>query len=174
MAYLLGRYTSDLIQLTGKTTFLEIPRGKFKDFEVAIPPLPEQRGIVARIKECMERVEEIDRLRRETFLEASAVLPSVLNEVFETQASTAPLMTIGEVALETRYGTSQKCHSEPTGLPILRIPNVARGAVNFDDLKYCNLPGGDEESGSAMASAGSKNGNRHFLKECIAFACSTS
>jgi type I restriction enzyme, S subunit len=63
LAYLLGRYTSDLIQLAGKTTFLEIPRGKFRDFEVAIPPIQEQRRIVARVRECMERVEEIEVLR---------------------------------------------------------------------------------------------------------------
>jgi type I restriction enzyme S subunit len=55
LAYLLGYYTSDLIRLAGKTTFLEIPRGKLKDFEVIIPPLPEQRRIVARIKECQSR-----------------------------------------------------------------------------------------------------------------------
>lgn len=78
LAYLLGRYTSDLIQLAGKTTFLEIPRGKFKDFEVAIPPLPEQRRIVARIKECMERVEEIESLRQASMTERAYLAESLV------------------------------------------------------------------------------------------------
>jgi type I restriction enzyme S subunit len=78
LAYLLGRYTSDLIKLAGKTTFLEIPRGKFKDFEVAIPPLSEQRRIVARIKECMERVEEIDRLRQASAIERTYLSESLI------------------------------------------------------------------------------------------------
>lgn len=78
LAYLLGRYTSDLIQLAGKTTFLEIPRGKFKDFEVAIPPLPEQSRIVARIKECMERVEEIESLRQASFAERRYLAESLI------------------------------------------------------------------------------------------------
>lgn len=149
-----------------------ITKGKFEAIEVAIPPLPEQRRIVARIKECMERVEEIEGLRRETFQEASAVLPSVLNEVFASQANTAPLMTIADIAIETRYGTSQKCHSEPTGLPILRIPNVARGAVNFDDLKYCNLNAADTER--VRLSTGDllfvrTNGSRELVGRCAVF-----
>lgn len=82
LAYLLGRYTSDLIQLAGKTTFLEIPRGKFKDFEVAIPPLPEQRRIVVRIKECMERVEEIESNATTVARELDALFPALLNERF--------------------------------------------------------------------------------------------
>ena len=40
-----------------------ITKGKFEAIEVAIPSLPEQRRIIARIKECMERVEEIESLR---------------------------------------------------------------------------------------------------------------
>jgi type I restriction enzyme S subunit len=140
--------------------------------EVPLPPLPEQRRIVARIKECMERVEEIDGLRQETFREASAVLPSVLNEVFASQASIAPLMTIAEIAIETRYGTSQKCHTETTGMPILRIPNVARGAVNFDDLKYCTLIGADVKR--VRLSTGDllfvrTNGSRELVGRCAVF-----
>lgn len=172
LAYLLGRYTSDLTQLAGKTTFLEIPRGKFKDFKVAIPPLPEQRRIVARIKECMERVEEIEILRRESLQEAVSVLPSVLNDVFASQAYQAPLVTIGQVALETRYGTSQKCHGDQSGLAILRIPNVARGAVNLDDLKYCNLT--DKEAARICLEPGDllfvrTNGSRGLVGRCAVF-----
>lgn len=149
-----------------------ITKGKFEAIEVAIPALPEQRRIVARIKACMERVEEIDALRRVTFQEANAVLPSVLNEVFASQASIAPMMTVGEVAIETRYGTSQKCHAEPTGVPILRIPNVARGAVNFDDLKYCNLIGADADR--VCLSTGDllfvrTNGSRELVGRCAVF-----
>lgn len=149
-----------------------ITKGKFEAIEVAIPLLPEQRRIVARIKECMERVEEIDRLRRETIQEADAVLPSVLNEIFALQAGISPLMTIGKIAMETRYGTSQKCHTEPMGLAILRIPNVARGAVNLDDLKYCNLIDADAER--VRLSTGDllfvrTNGSRDLVGRCAVF-----
>jgi|GEM_PF-2205954 len=78
LAYLLGHHTSDLVQLAGKTTFLEIPRGKFKEFEVEVPSLLEQNRIVARVKECMERIEEIESLKiasrlQQQFLSASLI-----------------------------------------------------------------------------------------------------
>ncbi|KVE69760.1 restriction endonuclease subunit S [Burkholderia vietnamiensis] len=149
-----------------------ITKGKFEAIEVAIPPIPEQRSIVARIKECLERVDEIDGLRTEAAHEAEAVLPSVLNEVFSSQSASAPLQTIGDVTIETRYGTSQKCHTEPIGTPILRIPNVAQGAVNYDKLKYCEL--GQSDLDRISLQDGDllfvrTNGSRDLVGRCAVF-----
>lgn len=149
-----------------------ITKGKFEAIEVAIPPLPEQRLIVARIKECLQRVEEIEGLRALAIQEADAVLPSVLNEVFTSQASSAPSQTIADIALETRYGTSQKCHVEPMGLPILRIPNVAKGSVNFEGLKYSELGKPDAErvrldDGDLLFVR--TNGSRDLVGRCAVF-----
>jgi type I restriction enzyme S subunit len=109
LAYLLGRYTSDLIQLAGKTTFLEIPRGKFKDFEVAIPPLLEQRRMVARIKECMERVEEIEELKnssriQQQYLSASLIESELHPDLTGIEGWTA--RTVGELVTTVRNGRS--------------------------------------------------------------------
>ncbi|QDL39328.1 restriction endonuclease subunit S [Rhodoferax sediminis] len=166
---------SHLKQIEDATPYVTVKHLSAKSIrgiDFAYPDRAEQRRIVARIKQCMERVEEINGLRRETFQEASAVLPSVLNEVFASQVSIAPLMTISEIAMETRYGTSRKCHSEPKGLPILRIPNVARGAVNFDNLKYCNLIDADAER--VRLSTGDllfvrTNGSRELVGRCAVF-----
>jgi len=87
----------------------------------------------------MERVEEIERLRAKSIVEVAAALPSLLNETFNGLKTFSKPMTIDSAALETRYGTSQKCHVRGDGDPILRIPNVAGGFVNFNDLKYCLL-----------------------------------
>ncbi|AGW91767.1 hypothetical protein N234_17175 [Ralstonia pickettii DTP0602] len=157
---------------TPYVTVKHLSAKSIRGIDFTFPARDEQRRIVARIKACMERVEEIERLRRETFQEATAVLPSVLNEVFASQANIAPVMTIGEISTETRYGTSQKCHTEATGTPILRIPNVAQGAVNFDDLKYCNLTKADEDR--VRLSSGDllfvrTNGSRDLVGRCAVF-----
>jgi type I restriction enzyme S subunit len=104
------------------------------------PTVDEQQRIVTRINECMERVDEIQSLRKQSMVEAQAVLPAVLHEVFESLNGHTRTLSIGEVTEETRYGTSRKCHGEREGTAILRIPNVADGKVNFDELKYCNVP----------------------------------
>jgi len=166
---------SHLKQIEDTTPYVTVKHLSAKSIcgiDFSYPDLAEQNRIVARIKDCMVRVEEIDGLRREIFQEACAVLPSVLNEVFASQASIAAMMTIGEIAIETRYGTSQKCHTEPIGMPILRIPNVARGAVNFDALKYCDLSDADAER--VRLSTGDllfvrTNGSRDLVGRCAVF-----
>ena len=55
---------------------------KLSDVEVPVPPLPEQRRIVARIEELTERIDAARRLRAEAAKEAAAILPTALAEVF--------------------------------------------------------------------------------------------
>ena len=45
-------------------------------------------------------------------------------------------VSLGEIAFGFRYGTSVKCSYEPTGEPVLRIPNLDNGRINLKDLKY--------------------------------------
>ncbi len=139
LAYLLCRFTPEITDLAGSTTFKEISRRKLKSFRVPIPPLSEQRRIVARIKECMERIEEVEKLRTEALDETSAIFASGLSAMITVLGSKHPDLSIGELATETRYGTSRSCTPNGDGTPILRIPNVINGKVNFDNLKYCQL-----------------------------------
>ncbi|MQB19016.1 hypothetical protein DXT90_00045 [Agrobacterium tumefaciens] len=109
LAYLLAHHTRDLVQLAGKTTFLEIPRGKMKDFEVSIPPLPEQRRMVIRIKECMERVEEIEELKnssrnQQQYLSASLIESELHPDLTGIGGWTT--RTVGELVNTVRNGRS--------------------------------------------------------------------
>jgi type I restriction enzyme S subunit len=44
--------------------------------------------------------------------------------------------TLGDVAVDVRYGTAAKCHYEPRKTPVLRIPNVVAGGIDTSDLKF--------------------------------------
>jgi type I restriction enzyme S subunit len=46
---------------------------------------------------------------------------------------------VGSLIIDARYGTSQKCSTDPHGVPVLRIPNVVNGRLDFRDLKYAEL-----------------------------------
>lgn len=41
-----------------------------------------------------------------------------------------------QLAWNASYGTSQKCNYESDGPPVIRIPNISNGYLNFDDLKF--------------------------------------
>jgi len=64
-----------------------LPRVSMRNFwkhKIPLPPLPEQRRIVARIKEMMERVDEIRKLREEALKGASTVISSLLKETWSS------------------------------------------------------------------------------------------
>lgn len=48
--------------------------------------------------------------------------------------------TMDQLSWASGYGTSEKCFAEHTGTPVLRIPNVRRGIINLEDLKYTAAP----------------------------------
>ena len=109
LAYLLGRYTNELKTLAGKTTFLEVPRGKFKDFEIAVPPLPEQRRIVTRIRECMERLEEILSLRSSSQMQQQHLSASLIESELHTDLTGNEgwsVRTVAELVTSVRNGRS--------------------------------------------------------------------
>ncbi len=82
-----------------------LPRIAMKEFWKHTIPMPkslfEQRRIVARIKECMERVEEIERLRREEINESESLIKSILHNTWQnkeiTSAQKTKLHNIGEI-----------------------------------------------------------------------------
>ncbi len=43
---------------------------------------------------------------------------------------------LGNVIDEPKYGTSKKCTYDNNGIGVLRIPNVANGLIDSEDLKY--------------------------------------
>ena len=111
--------------------------------EVPCPPLSEQRRIVARVKECMDRIGEIRAHRTEISLSAAALLPSSLASTFANLDDEYPNTSVGNCLVESRYGTSRRCSASSTATPVLRIPNVSKGRLSFGDLKYCEI--GDNE-----------------------------
>lgn len=122
-----------------------ITKGKFEAIEVAIPQLSEQRRIVARIKECMQLVEEIEGLRQSATLEASDIEFACFHDALLQGANEKgwPIRTLGDVAKSFRYGTSQKAHAESLGVPVLRMGNIQRGYLNYSDLKYIAVSGAE-------------------------------
>jgi len=113
LAYLLRRYTPEITSLAGKTTFLEVPRGRLKLFKARFPDLAEQRRIVARIKECMERVDEIEELRAHARLEIDAMVTSLIFEMWHSDGlRECPRHSLSRVATITTGNTPSRKRPE--------------------------------------------------------------
>ena len=119
---------------------------------IPLPPVPEQRAIavvlrtVQGAKEACERVLAATRQLKQSllhhlftygpvpFTQAAHVL------LKETEIGPVPehwsVVSIGDIETFMQYGTSSRCESGGSGLPVLRIPNVVGGRIDTADLKY--------------------------------------
>lgn len=108
-----------------------VPSSYLESTSIPLPSIPEQHRIVGRIKECMERVEEIELLRDEALAEQAALFPSVLNKTFNEVAGNAPTKTIEEICLIRGGGSLPKGSGKDCGKNSVLLVKV--GDMNLPD-----------------------------------------
>lgn len=136
--------------------------------QIPLPPLEEQRRIVARIEELASGIEEARRLRRETVEEVEQILPTVLTTILN--ADSWPRILLGNILSESSLnGLSLHPSDIAQGFPILRISAAtsrADAVIDEADFKYVEV---DEktlskyklEPGDLLACR--FNGNLHYV-----------
>ena len=119
----------------------------FLNVEIPLPPLAEQRRVVARIEELAAQIHEARTLRHQAAEEAEALPLAELSAVFKREATQRGTIRLENLITEAGYGSSEKCDAERAvgATPVLRIPNVASERVNLVDLKYARLNQRDSE-----------------------------
>lgn len=106
---------------------------KLAHLVVPLPPLAEQRRIVAKLDSLTARIAraraELERAKR--------LQKQLLSKFLDSEFSCdGELLKLGELAEDVRYGTAQKCDYNPALTPVLRIPNIASGNIDTSDLKH--------------------------------------
>jgi type I restriction enzyme S subunit len=151
-----------------------VPRlnvGHVRALKVPLPPLAEQR----RIADILDKADAIRRKRKQSITLTDTLLRSTFLDLFGdpiTNPKGWPVKPLGELAEDMTYGTSVKCSGDPSsGLPVLRIPNVAGGAISWNDLKYASL--GRAEEGLRLHTGDllfvRTNGNPAFIARCAVY-----
>ncbi len=158
---------------THGSTMKHITKRKFEALAVSVPSKKEQQRIVGQIEKAFTCLREMHRLQGQIHSETAAVFPKLLSDCFGGLYGTHPVMTVEQVILQTKYGTSQRCSSHQRGSPVLRIPNVANGEINFVDLRWCEqLP--ERELSNLLLQEGDllvvrTNGSRDLVGRCAVF-----
>lgn len=114
---------------------------------IPLPPLAEQQRIVERIKSLFTKLDEIKEKVQEVVASIDDNVEALLYKAFTGQLTNGwrnsnivmeewEDTTLSEIVSGLKYGSSEKSDYEYKGTPVLRIPNIGEGIVDFSDLKY--------------------------------------
>jgi len=151
LAYFLIKTKYDLRRHQRGATIKGVTTKVLEAIDVPRPSVDDQRRIVARIKECMERVEEIEELTKDQSKAQCQVLRAARRE-FLGFPSGIPLgweqRRLDELA-SVNYGISAAISNKEDpklGPPIVRMANISiHGHLDLSDLRYCPIPKGKED-----------------------------
>jgi type I restriction enzyme S subunit len=96
----------------GTTNRVRLQEGRFLALEIPLPPLAEQRRIVAKVDQLAAKIAEVYSLRQQTSVELGVLLDQSRTRVFEKAASHGTLR-LDEVAILERGKFSHRPRNEP-------------------------------------------------------------
>jgi type I restriction enzyme S subunit len=119
----------------GTTNRVRLQEDKFLAREIPLPPLSEQRRMVARIEELATQINEARALRQQAAEEAKALLSSAQSGL--TQSKAANKLMVSELLSEggLRNGRSVKSTGIESEIRCLVLSALRNGRINIEDSK---------------------------------------
>ena len=123
---------------TGSTP---LTRNRYKEpfflaLQLSLPPLPEQRRIVAKVEELAAKIEEARGLRVRGIDENAALDKASVDHIYHKQLKECGPTTLAEVCTSLTDGD----HLTPTfsgqGVPFIFVGNVSTGKLHLRDCKF--------------------------------------
>lgn len=121
--------------------------GNLNEFEIPVPPLSEQQRIVEQIESLFAKLDEAKEKAQEVIDGVETNIEAVLYNAFSGKLTQYwrkenrvdynwENSTLSKIVSELKYGSSEKSDYNNNGTPVLRIPNIGEGVIDFSDLKY--------------------------------------
>ena len=127
-----------------------IRMANFTDYELPIPPKVIQDVIVSKIEELLSELDKGIENLSTAQQQMKIYRQSVLKWAFEGKLTNEnvkdgelpkgwKMSNMGDVIEKPKYGSSKKCEYETKGIGVLRIPNIVKGVVDSNDLKFAKF-----------------------------------
>ncbi len=131
-------YLNAINEETSSITVKHLSSKTINEIPLPLPPLPEQRAIVAKIEQLFSELDNGIANLKKAKEKLEIYRQAVLKKAFEgelTNTNNIEWVTLDEVCDDVEYGTSSK--SKDKGLvPVLRMGNIQNGQINWEDLKF--------------------------------------
>ena len=137
LAYALKRYTNEITDLSNSTTFKEVSKTSIRNFKIPLPPLPEQKRIVAKLNGLFEKIDQAISLLEENIQHTQALMGSVLDDEFgKLDCKNFALKDISE---KIQYGYTGKTKDKGEYY-YLRITDIQDSQVNYNKTPFSDIP----------------------------------
>jgi len=109
---------------------------RLPEIKVPLPPLTEQRRIVAHIESLEARVNEAQRLREEADIEANSLERSLIDKVYKSCVEQYGTIELANVCDSITDGDHITPKFEENGVKFIFVGNVSSGFLHFRNCKY--------------------------------------
>lgn len=151
----------------GRNRVLNISR--IPEVLVPLPPLAEQRRVVARIEELAAQIHEAHTLRNQAAEVAEALTTSASAKWFEPKPGWQ-VKQVGDFCESPQYGYTESASREPIGPRFLRITDIQDGRVNWESVPYCRCPEPTKyllkPNDLVFARTGATTGKSFVIRDC--------
>jgi type I restriction enzyme S subunit len=139
----------------GTTNRVRLQEDRFLALEIPLPPLAEQRRIVARIEELVAKIEEARTLRRLGAGEAGALLLNQAGEILRRLSERFPRREFGSFSPHVTSGPRNWAkHYEQNGYRFYRAQDIGPDGQILQDSKVFIGPPPGDQGRSAMLQPG--------------------
>lgn len=108
---------------------------KLAAIEVPLPPIDEQRRIVARIDALAAKIAEAKGLREAAVAETGACVPSARQRIY-LKFSPSEVVRLGDVCRKITDGPHVSPRYVETGVPFISARNIRETGIDFSTAKY--------------------------------------
>jgi type I restriction enzyme S subunit len=134
LQYLLLAEAESLEKFSIGTTIKTIYYPDLKAFHVCLPPLPEQKRIVALLDEAFAGIDEAKAKAETSQHDAEELISEHVRSTFSDAGIEWRETTLGE-AFDVRDGTHDSPKYHTTGHPLVTSKNLKREGLSFEDVK---------------------------------------
>jgi type I restriction enzyme S subunit len=172
--YLLYWLVSDatMERINATCTGARMPRADMNevlDFDIPVPPLPEQQRIVALLDEAFAGLATAQAHAERNLRNARALFESHLNAVFTQRGEGWIERRLGEMS-RINYGYTESASVEKIGPHFLRITDLEENGVDWNTVPYCPIDASDlpryrlADGDIVFARTGATTGKSYLVK----------
>jgi restriction endonuclease S subunit len=137
--YLFNFLVMNESEITGNSgaVFASINKRQIEDIAVPLPPLAEQKRIVAILDNVLESIKTAKENVEKNLVNAKGLLESYLNEIFSHPGKDWEEKKFGEI-YDVRDGTHDSPKYHAAGYPLVTSKNLKDGRLNLNNISLIN------------------------------------